>query len=87
MYLVLTTFSSLYVKKYGEAVGISGLHYIALGLGFAFGAQAGARVLDLMYKKLKARNGGVGTPEMRYARLLVLTTLPYVFADEPPLPL
>ncbi|KAG8845868.1 hypothetical protein FRB96_002236 [Tulasnella sp. 330] len=77
MYLTLTTFSALWVEKYHYGVGISGLHYIALGLGFTFGSQFGARALDIIYKRLKARNGGVGTPEMRMPLMLITAfTLP-----------
>lgn len=39
MYLTLATFSTLWTKDYGENVGISGLHYIALGLGYTLGIQ------------------------------------------------
>lgn len=30
------------------------------------GGQVGARTLNKVYLRLKAKNGGVGTPEMRY---------------------
>ncbi|KAG8976550.1 hypothetical protein FRC05_003389 [Tulasnella sp. 425] len=66
MYLTLTTFAALWTQEYGYSVGIAGLHYIALGIGFTLGSQFGARGLDMIYKRLKARNGGVGTPEMRF---------------------
>lgn len=39
MYLILATFASLWTQKYQMAVGIAGLHYIALGLGFTIGVQ------------------------------------------------
>ncbi|KAG8997844.1 hypothetical protein FRB94_007415 [Tulasnella sp. JGI-2019a] len=77
MYLTLTTFSALWVEKYHYGLGISGLHYIALGLGFTAGSQVGARLLDHIYKRLKARNGGVGTPEMRMPLMIITAfTLP-----------
>lgn len=67
MYLILATFSSLWTQKYHQSVGISGLHYLALAIGFTCGTQLGSRVLDRSYAYLKAKNGGVGTPEMRSA--------------------
>jgi len=39
MYLVLATFASLWTERYGMSVGIGGLNYIALGLGFTLGTQ------------------------------------------------
>lgn len=35
------------------------------------GGQVGARVLNKVYAKLKAKNGGVGTPEMRSVMILL----------------
>lgn len=66
MYLTLTTFSELWSTKYHESVGIGSLHYLALGIGFYLGAVLGAKTLDKTYRRLKEKNGGVGTPEMRY---------------------
>lgn len=39
MYLVLATFASLWTDQYRMSVGIGGLNYIALGLGFSLGTQ------------------------------------------------
>ncbi|CAJ2512305.1 Uu.00g053200.m01.CDS01 [Anthostomella pinea] len=72
MYIVLTSFPSLWSGPpphgYGEAVGIGGLNYISLGLGFFLGAQICAPLQDRIYARLKrskyARNG-VGRPEFR----------------------
>ncbi|KAG8894101.1 hypothetical protein FRB99_001520, partial [Tulasnella sp. 403] len=74
MYLTLTTFAEVWTQTYHYSVGIAGLHYFALGIGFTAGAQIGARSLDLIYRRLKDRNGGVGTPEMRMP-LMMLTTI------------
>ncbi|KAG9050848.1 hypothetical protein FS837_001958 [Tulasnella sp. UAMH 9824] len=75
MYLTLTTFAALWTQEYHYSVGIAGLHYIALGIGFTAGSQFGARGLDLIYKRLKARNGGVGTPEMRMPLMMFMSVL------------
>ena len=33
---------------------------------FTVGGQIGAHVLDKLYRRMAAKNGGVGTPEMRF---------------------
>ncbi|KAK2006352.1 major facilitator superfamily transporter [Colletotrichum eremochloae] len=68
MYLVLSTFPSLWTGEYGQSIGISGLNYISLGLGFFIGAQTGAPLQDRIYAALKRRyvpDGGPGRPEFR----------------------
>ncbi|KAG8989747.1 hypothetical protein FRB90_002093 [Tulasnella sp. 427] len=75
MYLTLTTFAALWTEEYHYSVGIAGLHYIALGIGFTLGSQFGARGLDIIYRRLKARNGGVGTPEMRMPLMMFMAVL------------
>ncbi|KAF3929958.1 hypothetical protein AA313_de0205940 [Arthrobotrys entomopaga] len=65
LYLVLSTFPTLWELKYNESVGIGGLNYISLGLGFFLGTQICAPINDKIYVKLKKRNNGVGLPEFR----------------------
>jgi len=65
MYLVLSTFPTLWRDKYHENVGISGLNYISLGIGFFLGAQVGSRINDRIYRRLRKRNNGIGRPEFR----------------------
>lgn len=65
MYLVLSTFPRLWTDVYGESVGTGGLNYISLGLGFFLGTQIGAPLNDSIYRRLKAKNGGVGRSEFR----------------------
>jgi hypothetical protein len=55
-YLILSTFPSLYGEVYGQPLGISGLHYISLGLGFTIGAQVNAQITDRLYRKLTAKH-------------------------------
>ncbi|KAJ3838122.1 MFS general substrate transporter [Lentinula raphanica] len=77
LYLSLTTFVQVFTDLYGENSGVAGVHYLAIALGSTVGGQIGARVLNTIYRRLKARNGGVGTPEMRLPLLMVsATTLP-----------
>lgn len=65
MYLVLSTFPSLWEIRYGESIGIGGLNYISLGVGFFLGSQITARMNDKIYKNLKKKNNGEGKPEFR----------------------
>ncbi|KZP25450.1 MFS polyamine transporter [Athelia psychrophila] len=65
IYLVIGSMTNIYLHNYHESVGISGLHYIALGIGFWGASQVNARALDKIYVYLRNRNGGVGIPEYR----------------------
>jgi MFS family permease len=65
MYLVLSTFPTLWETEYHESVGIGGLNYISLGVGFFLGTQICAPCQDRIYRALKKRNNGVGKPEFR----------------------
>lgn len=65
MYLVLSTFPTLWEQRYHESIGIGGLNYISLGIGFFIGTQTCAPLQDRIYRILKARNNGVGKPEFR----------------------
>jgi hypothetical protein len=67
VYLVISSFSALYTSKqyYGESTQIAGLHYIALAVGYFIGAQLTSLLNDALYRRLKKRAGGVGSPEFR----------------------
>ncbi|EFQ32085.1 major facilitator superfamily transporter [Colletotrichum graminicola] len=73
MYLVLSTFPALWTGEYGQSVGIGGLNYISLGLGFFIGAQTAAPMQDRIYAALKRRyvpDGGPGRPEFRVPMMI-----------------
>ncbi|KAI0164664.1 major facilitator superfamily domain-containing protein [Xylariaceae sp. FL1272] len=69
IYIVLVSFPSLWStpkpEGYGESLGIGGLNYISLGLGFFVGTQVCAPLQDRIYASLKRKNGGPGRPEYR----------------------
>lgn len=52
MYLVLATFPPLFQQTYHQSVGIAGLNYISLGLGFFFGAPLCGKTNDVIYQKV-----------------------------------
>ncbi|KAG2137983.1 major facilitator superfamily domain-containing protein [Suillus clintonianus] len=65
LYLFLTTIPSIFQGVYQQSTGISGLHYIALGIGLVGASQLNARTTDKIYVHFKNKNGGVGKPEFR----------------------
>lgn len=65
IYLILTTVPDIFEQTYNESAGIAGLNYLALGVGLTGASQINARLLDPIYRHLKAKNGGVGQPEFR----------------------
>ncbi|VVT58596.1 uncharacterized protein SAPINGB_P006288 [Magnusiomyces paraingens] len=65
MYLMLVTFPALWTEKYGFSLGIAGLMYLSLGIGFCLGLWFWAWIIQWAYLKLTERNGGVAKPEYR----------------------
>ncbi|KAH0544589.1 hypothetical protein FGG08_001238 [Glutinoglossum americanum] len=67
IYLVLSTFPTLWEGTYGESVGVGGLNYLSLGVGLFFGAQICAPLQDRVYRYLKKTRSpsGSGSPEFR----------------------
>lgn len=70
LYIMLATFSDLWVTAYGQPVDISGLHYIAVALGEIVGSQISGHVMDTVYRKLKDRSGDAGRPEYHVPTML-----------------
>ncbi|KAI1379252.1 MFS general substrate transporter [Hypoxylon crocopeplum] len=65
LYIVQSTFATLWIERYNQSVSVSGLHYIAIAVGCIIAAQGGARVTDRVWKHLKERAGGETQPEYR----------------------
>ncbi|CAG7941669.1 unnamed protein product [Penicillium salamii] len=63
MYLVLSTFTTLWQEKYHLKTGPSSLHYLALGIGYFLGSQICGLLVDPIYKTLKGPD--TGKPEYR----------------------
>lgn len=70
LYIILATFSNLWVTAYGQPVDISGLHYISVALGEIVGSQVSGHVMDTIYRKLKDRAGDAGRPEYHVPMML-----------------
>ncbi|KAG1817711.1 multidrug resistance protein 4 [Suillus subaureus] len=69
-YLMFATFPTLFSEVYHFDIGIGGLAYIGLGVGFISAAIFGAKLSNKIYLHLAAKNGGVGKPEMRVPALI-----------------
>lgn len=65
MYLFIVTFPSVFKGTYGFSTNIAGLMYIPLGLGFLIGTVFWSVIIENIYNRLKAKNGGVAKPEYR----------------------
>ncbi|KAE8362914.1 major facilitator superfamily domain-containing protein [Aspergillus caelatus] len=70
------------VFEYGENIGISGLDYISLGLGYVLGSQINAHSSDAIYRRLQARRStndlqrsSKGEPEFQVPPMFVGSAL------------
>ncbi|KAL3448198.1 major facilitator superfamily domain-containing protein [Aspergillus insuetus] len=70
LYIVLSTFSDLWTKHYGQSVEISGLHYIACALGEIIGSQICATVKDRLYHRMTVRPETAHSPELRLPSII-----------------
>ncbi|KAH7105917.1 MFS general substrate transporter [Auriculariales sp. MPI-PUGE-AT-0066] len=70
-YLCLTTFPLVFESIYHWKTSVVGLAYLGLGFGFFFAAVIGSGVMNKVYLDLKAKNGGVATPEFRLPGMIV----------------
>lgn len=76
LYLALSTFPILFTQNYGESVGIAGLNYISLGLGFFIGAPVCGKSSDKIYQYFKAKDPKrVGKPEYRMPLVIAFSFL------------
>lgn len=51
-YLFLTTIVGVFEDAYGQSVGISSLHYLAMLLGFLASVLASGKIMDIVYRRL-----------------------------------
>ncbi|KAE8420816.1 major facilitator superfamily domain-containing protein [Aspergillus pseudocaelatus] len=70
------------VFEYGENIGIGGLDYISLGLGYVLGSQINAHSSDAIYRRLQARRStndlqrsSKGEPEFQVPPMFVGSAL------------
>lgn len=65
LYIVLSTFATLWIERYGQTEWQSGLHYFALVIGYTVAAQAGGFVMDKLWAYLKKKANNDTAPEYR----------------------
>ncbi|KAK6219323.1 hypothetical protein LQW54_002311 [Pestalotiopsis sp. IQ-011] len=69
--LLLSTFATLWIHRYGQSEFISTLHYIAVSVGTTVATQGGGRFMDWVFARQKARSpDGSTTPEFRVPCLI-----------------
>ncbi|KAF5863985.1 hypothetical protein ETB97_008920 [Aspergillus alliaceus] len=71
MYLLLATFPTIWGAQYGETQGIAGLNYISIAIGSFIGLFLNFFLIDHIYRSLKEKNSGVGTPEFRVPTMFI----------------
>lgn len=70
LYIVHSTFANLWIDRYKQSSTASGLHYLAIVLGFLAGLHGGGWALDRVWAWLKAKDGGQVKPENRVPLLV-----------------
>ncbi|KAJ3244332.1 hypothetical protein HDU78_011168 [Chytriomyces hyalinus] len=65
MYIVLSTFSALFVTHYHQSTLTSTYHYLALGIGFFVGNRMSGGILDTISTMLQKRYNTPHKPEYR----------------------
>lgn len=74
LYLFISTYSDLWINRYGESTGIAGLNFVSLAIGNLAASQICAPLNDAIYRYLKRKyNFGEeeGIPEFRIPLILV----------------
>ncbi|KAJ1547470.1 hypothetical protein HK405_005758, partial [Cladochytrium tenue] len=64
MYIVIATFPDIWTYTYGESIGIGGVNYVSIGLGFILGTATIGALIDRIYVSLSKSRGGA-RPEFR----------------------
>lgn len=73
MYLLLSTFSTVYEVQYGFSLGSSGLLYLPLDIGMLIGVLALGKISDWLVQKNQAK----GNEHRAEIRLAPMFTLPF----------
>ncbi|KAJ5386351.1 hypothetical protein N7509_008892 [Penicillium cosmopolitanum] len=75
LYLFFTTISDVFTSTYGFTVGLSGLAYLGIGVGFFGGLVFIALTNDRIVQKLTAQNKGKFEPEMRLPTMIIFACI------------
>ncbi|KAJ5912321.1 hypothetical protein N7504_001204 [Penicillium tannophilum] len=75
LYLFFTTISDVFTSTYGFSVGLSGLAYLGIGIGFVVGLAIMGVTNDKIMLKLRTKNGGQFEPEMRLPTMIIFACI------------
>lgn len=75
LYLFFTTISDVFTSNYGFSVGLSGLAYLGIGIGFFAGMSIIAITSDRIVKRLTAQNDEQFEPEMRLPTMIFFAAI------------
>ncbi|ETS81898.1 hypothetical protein PFICI_06900 [Pestalotiopsis fici W106-1] len=76
LYIVLSSFASVWTDQYGQSTEVSGLHYITCALGEVAGGLVGGPLMDFMYRHMLQRAGnGEHLPEFRLPLIVPVAIL------------
>ncbi|KAJ5648883.1 uncharacterized protein N7484_002606 [Penicillium longicatenatum] len=75
LYLFFTTISDVFTSTYGFSVGLSGLAYLGIGIGFIVGLAIMGVTNDKIMVKLTKKNGGQFEPEMRLPTMIIFACI------------
>ncbi|KAI9366748.1 MFS multidrug transporter-like protein [Zopfochytrium polystomum] len=75
LYLVIATFTQLWVVRYHQSLAISGVHFLSLGIGLIAGTVGSGPVMDRIYLRLRNSNDGTGLPEFRLPITILFSVL------------
>ncbi len=70
LYLLFTTFTTVFQGIYGFSTGSAGLTFLGLGVGSILGVVAIGGTSDKIYMYYTKKNGGEGKPEFRLPALM-----------------
>lgn len=70
LYLVLSTFATVWQERYGQSLTTSGLNYIAFVVGELTAASIGAVLTDRIWKRLSEKRSNNAEPEFRVPLML-----------------
>ncbi|KAK7189980.1 major facilitator superfamily transporter [Paraphaeosphaeria sporulosa] len=75
LYIIHSTFASMWIDQYGQSHTASGLHYFAIVTGCLTALLIQWWAMDAIWARLKASNGGVARPENRVPLMIPGTLL------------
>lgn len=71
MFLFLYMYPLMWTEQYHESVGIGSLNYLSFAIGLILGVNIAGHLNDYIYRRMKARNNGVGRPEFRVPAMII----------------